>query len=418
MTASSISASPDQSLGQADSTEAYTGSRDASKRQHPLTVLQVVPRLESGGVERTTLEIADAIQSAGGRALVATAGGALEFRLVRSGAEIFRMSVDSKNPMTMWQNARLLRRLIAEEQVDIVHARSRAPAWSAYWATSQTGTPFITTYHGAYKEDAPFKRLYNSVMAKGRPIIANSNFIHDQIRERYGVPPDRIVTIPRGADIAVFAEERVGNERAIKLTESWGMLEDPRSIVLLPGRLTRWKGGESMIEAAALLKEMRPADFCVVMVGDDDSSGFRDVLHKKIEATGTGDVVRMPGSTQDMAAAFKLASVVVSASVEPEAFGRVIVEAQAMSRPVIASDHGGARETVVHEESGWLFPPGNAQALANTIHAALEMDPSGRAHMGLAGRARIHTSYTVAAMQRATLDVYEQAAGRTFQVLV
>lgn len=392
--------------------------RAPAKGQHPLTILQVVPRLESGGVERTTLEIAEAIQNAGGRALVATAGGQLEFRVARAGAQIFRMGVDSKNPMTIWQNARLMRRLIQEENVDIVHARSRAPAWSAYWATRRTSTPFITTYHGTYNEGAPLKRLYNSVMAKGRPVIANSQFIHDHIRERHGLPEDRIVTIPRGADISIFAEERVGNERAIKLAEDWGMIEDPRAIVLLPGRLTRWKGGESMIDAAARLKELRPADFCVVMVGDDDGSGFHDVLQKRIDSTGTGDVVRLPGSSQDMAAAYKLASVVVSASIEPEAFGRVIVEAQAMSRPVIATNHGGARETVAPGESGWLYTPGDANALAETIHQALEMDPSTRAHMGLAGRARIHTSYTVAAMQRSTLDVYEQSAGRTFQVLV
>ncbi len=141
-------------------------------------MLQVVPRLDTGGVERGTLEIAEAICAAGGRALVATSGGQLEFRIARAGGEIFPMNVESKNPATMWQNARLMRRLIREERVDIVHARSRAPAWSAYWATRWTGTPFVTTYHGVYKEDLPLKRFYNSVMARGRPVIAISEFIH------------------------------------------------------------------------------------------------------------------------------------------------------------------------------------------------------------------------------------------------
>lgn len=396
----------------------YSDVADTSRGPKPLTILQVIPRLDVGGAERTTLEIAEAICAAGGRALVATTGGQLEFRIKRAGGEIVHMNADSKNPLTMWQNARLMRRLIREENVDIVHARSRAPAWSAYWATRRTGTPFVTTYHGTYNEEFGLKRVYNSVMARGRPVIANSDFIRKLILERHRVPEDQIVTIPRGADISVFSEESVGNERAIKLAEDWGLIEDPRAIVLMPGRLTRWKGGESMIDAAAQLKEIRGPDFAVLLVGDDDDSGFRETLQKRIDANDVGDVVYLTGGCQDMAAAYKLSSVVVSASIEPEAFGRVIVEAQAMSRPVIATSHGGARETVSHGESGWLYPPGDVEVLAATIHQALEMDPSERAHMGLAGRARIHSKYTVSAMQRATLDVYEQVAGRTFQVLI
>lgn len=399
------------------SNQDYTSAPSSSKVDGRLTVLQVVPRLEQGGVERGTLEIVEAIVRAGGRALVATAGGKLEVRVTRAGGEIIHMNADSKNPVTLWQNARLLRRLIREQSVEIVHARSRAPAWSAYWATRALEVPFVTTYHGTYNEGLPFKRTYNSVMARGRPVIATSEFIRGLVRERHGVPDDRIVTIPRGADVNVFAEEAVGNERTIKLADQWGLIEEARAMVLMPGRLTRWKGGESVIEAAALLKAKRGADFAVLLVGDDQS-GFRQVLEKKIAETDTGDVVHLTGGTQDMAAAYKLAMVVVSASTEPEAFGRVIVEAQAMSKPVIATNHGGARETVVHGSTGWLYPPGDAEALARTIGQALDLDPSERAHMGLAGRARIHSAYTVAAMQRATLAVYEQVAGRTFQKLV
>ncbi|MEO1494507.1 MAG: glycosyltransferase family 4 protein [Pseudomonadota bacterium] len=398
--------------------ESYRGTDMPSKPRAPLTVLQVVPRVEMGGVERGTLEMTEAIVGAGGRALIATAGGQLEFRITRAGGEVFPMNVDTKNPASIWQNARLMHRLINEEGVDVVHARSRAPAWSAYWATQRADVPFVTTYHGTYNEDFPGKRIYNSVMAKGRPVIAISEFIRDLIIDRHRVDPDNIVTIPRGADISVFSEEAVGNERAIKLVEQWGMIDDARAVVMLPARLTRWKGGESLIDAAARLKAMRGDDFIVLLVGEGDDGGFTSALDKRIEATGTGDVVRLVGGCSDMAAAYKLASVVVSASIEPEAFGRVVVEAQAMSRPVIATAHGGARETVSHGESGWLYPPGDAEILAATIHQALEMDPSARAHMGLAGRARIHTSYTVAAMQRATLGVYEEVVGRTFGTLI
>ena len=401
----------------------YTRPPEPSKPEPPephrrLTVLQVVPRLNTGGVERGTLEMAEAISAAGGRALVATSGGQLEFRIARAGGEIYPMNVDSKNPATIWQNALLMRRLIREERVDIVHARSRAPAWSAYWATRWTGTPFVTTYHGAYNGEFRAKRLYNSVMARGRPVIAVSDYIRALIVARHRVPEEHIVTIPRGADVQVFSEEAVGNERAVKLAEQWGLVEDPRAIVLMPGRLTRWKGGESLIDAAARLKAMRGPDFAMLLVGDDQGSGFRSVLGKRIQATGTGDVVYLTGECADMPAAYKLASVVVSASIEPEAFGRVMVEGQAMSRPVVATAHGGARETVAHGESGWLYPPGDADLLAGTINQALNMDPCARAHMGLAGRARVRARFTTAAMQRTTLNLYERVAGRTFGSLL
>lgn len=387
----------------------------AGREAHrPLTVLQVLPSLGTGGVERGTVEIADAIVSAGGRALVASASGAMAHRALRAGAELFEMNLTSKNLWQMAANTWGLARIVKREGVDVIHARSRAPAWSAYWAALHTGVPFVTTYHGTYNEDLPFKRFYNSVMARGRPVIATSEFIADLVRKRHRIPPEQIVTIPRGADISVFSEETVGNERAVKLAQSWGLLDDPRPVVMLPGRLTRWKGAESMIDAAALLRDRRGEDFLIVLVGDDGGSGFGQTLMRRIRDTGTENVVRMPGATDDMPAAYKLSSVVVSASIEPEAFGRVVVEAQAMGRPVIASNHGGARETVADRVSGWLYPPGNAEALAEAVDAALQLDPSARAHMGLAARARIHASFTTSAMQRRTLNVYETVTGRSF----
>jgi glycosyltransferase involved in cell wall biosynthesis len=362
----------------------------APEEPRPLTVLQIVPRMEIGGVERGTLEITEAITREGGRAIIATAGGKLLPRVTKAGGEVIAINADTKNPLNLWQNARLLARLIKDLQIDIVHARSRAPAWSAYWAARRTGAHFITTYHGTYNEDLPFKRRYNAVMAKGRPVIAVSDFIRRLIIERHHLPPDRIVTIPRGADINVFTEEAVGNERAVKL----------------------------LIDAADRLRAMRGNDFLILLVGEERGGAFEDVLRKRIDKLGVGDVVHLAGYCTDMAAAYKLASVVVSASVEPEAFGRAVVEAQSMGRPVIATDHGGARETVSHGSTGWLYPPGDIARLTIELNKALNLDPSERAHMGMAARARVHSRYTVAAMQRATLDVYEGVAGRTFAKLV
>ncbi|MEO1601127.1 MAG: glycosyltransferase family 4 protein [Pseudomonadota bacterium] len=379
-------------------------------------MLQVVPRLDTGGVERGTLEMSEAIVAAGGRALVATEGGQMAPRILRAGGEIFEMTVATKNPFNMWQNAGLLKRLIREEGVSVIHARSRAPAWSAYWAAKQTGRAFVTTYHGAYNEDFPLKRQYNSIMAKGRPVIAISDFIRDMILERHRVPPERIVVIPRGADISVFSEDAVGAERTVKLAEAWGIIDDPRPVVMLPGRLTRWKGQEKLIDAAKILREQRGEDFLILIVGDGGEDWYVRALESRIRSAGLERQVWLTGGCTDMAAAYKLASVVVSASTDPEAFGRVVVEAGAMGRPVIATDHGGARETIRHGETGWLYPPKDVPKLAETIHAALELDPSERAHMGLAARARVHSRYTVSAMQRATIAVYEEAAGRTFGV--
>ncbi|MEM6487924.1 MAG: glycosyltransferase family 4 protein [Pseudomonadota bacterium] len=380
----------------------------------PLTVLQVVPRLDLGGVERGTVEIAEAVVAAGGRALVATAGGQLAAKIGRAGGDVVEMNAATKNPLNIWQNAGVLERLIRDEGVDIVHARSRAPAWSAKWAARRTGTPFVTTYHGSYREDWPLKRRYNAVMAAGHPVIAVSEHIKALVMQRHCVAAENIVVIPRGADLDTFSEEVVSGQRTVRLAEAWGLLDDARPVVMLPGRLTRWKGAETLIQAAAMLRARRGPDTLHLIVGDDGGSGYAERLARMIEEAEVGDCVYLTGGATDMAAAYKMASVVVSASLEPEAFGRVAVEAQAMGRPVIATDHGGARETVAHGETGWLYAPGDAAALALSIETALSLDAQAKAHMRNSARARIGARYTVAAMQRATLAVYEQVAGRLF----
>ncbi|MEM6423292.1 MAG: glycosyltransferase family 4 protein, partial [Pseudomonadota bacterium] len=303
---------------------------------------------------------------------------------------------------------------IRAEGIDLIHARSRAPAWSALIAARRTKTPFVTTYHGSYSEGMPLKRLYNSVMAAGRPVIAVSEHIKALIMTRHRIPESEIVTIPRGADTDTFSEDVVSGGRTARLAEAWGLLDDARPIVMLPARLTRWKGAETLIDAAKRLREKRGADFLCFIVGSDAGSGFADRLTRLVDDTGVGDIVRLTGEVTDMAAAYKLSSVVVSASLEPEAFGRVAVEAQAMGRPVVATDHGGARETVADGETGLLYPPGDAAALSEALDRILNLDPSAKAHMRMSARARIHARFTVRAMQRATLDVYERATGKLF----
>ncbi|MEM1343129.1 MAG: glycosyltransferase family 4 protein [Pseudomonadota bacterium] len=392
-------------------TRDHSASPEVPKGRGPV-VLQVVPRLDTGGVERGTLEMVEAVVAAGGRALVASAGGTLAGRVARLGGTLYPMNLASKNPFTLWQNAGLLARLVREEGVAVIHARSRAPAWSAWLAAQRTGVAFITTYHGVYRENLPLKRAYNAVMARGRPTIAVSTYVRDLVALRHGLAAEHLITIPRGADLRVFSEDAVGDARTVGLAEAWGLVDDPRPVVMLAGRLSHWKGQAVLIEAAAALA--RQGIEALFLIVGDGRERYRRALEARISALALEASVRLVGGCQDMAAAYKLASVAVSASTEPEAFGRVAIEAQAMARPVIATDHGGARETVAPGETGWLVPPGDADALAAALAEALALSPEARQRIGAAGRARVEGAFSLERMQQATLAVYAQATGQRF----
>jgi glycosyltransferase involved in cell wall biosynthesis len=371
----------------------------------PPTVLQVLPALGQGGVERGTIEIARALVEAGGSALVASAGGPMVAELEAAGARHLTLPLDQKNPAALLANAAALRRIALEEGVHIIHARSRFPAWSALMATRGSGARFVTTYHGSYNEGFPGKRLYNSVMARGERVIAISAHIAALVRERHGVDPARLRIIPRGVDPARFDPEAVAPARLQLLRQQWALPAD-RPVILMPARLTRWKGQAVLLSAAAMLPEPRPL---IVLAGDAQG---RDAYRTELEklAAESGATVRFAGPVADMPAALALADLVVHASTDAEAFGRTIVEAQAMRRPVIASDLGAPRETVEEGVTGWRVPPGDAAALAGAITRALAMSSAARAAMGKAARAAVLARYTTRAMQEATLGVYRELA--------
>ncbi|MCW5699155.1 MAG: glycosyltransferase family 4 protein, partial [Rhodospirillales bacterium] len=289
----------------------------------------------------------------------------------------------------------------------VVHARSRAPAWSAWLASRLTGRPFVTTFHGTYGAGNSLKRAYNAVMTRGQPVIAISHFIAEHIQRVYGVAEERIRVIHRGADLNLFCPDTVTEERVTALAHDW-RLRDGVPVVLLPGRLTRWKGQTVMIEAMARLGR---SDVVCLILGDHQGRiPYRRELDELIDSNKLGEVVRVIEHCDDMPAAYRLADIVVSASTEPEAFGRVAVEAQAMGRPVIASDHGGARETVVPGETGWLTPPGDAAALAAAIKGALGLTAEQRTGMGNAAIAHVRSHFSNDVMCAKTLDVYREAA--------
>jgi len=370
------------------------------------TILQVLPALgASGGVERGTVEIAEAIIHAGGRAIVASSGGAKTYELTRIHAEHVIMPLQSKNPLVMFANISRLQKLIIDKKIDVVHARSRAPAWSAYWAAKRASVPFVTTFHGTYSKGNIFKRSYNAVMIKGARVIAISNFIANHIRRHYGVPNSVIRIIARGVDLTRFSPSQVSAERVIQLATNW-RLTDGLPVVMLPGRLTRWKGQRVVIEAIAKLerKDIR----CLLVGSDQGREPYRQELEKLIDQYQLNEVVRIVDHCDDMPAAYMLSDVVISASTDPEAFGRVVIEAQALGRPVIATDHGGAQETVIENVTGWLVQPGDVTALSRAIGKAIDLDQQARADLSAKSIKHVQDHFSMAKMCASTLNVYNE----------
>lgn len=382
------------------------------------TILQIIPRLDTGGAELATIEISDAIVRAGGRALVVTEGGRMADRVTAVGGEIVERDVGTKNPFRIWANARWLGSLIEREDVDLLHARSRAPAWSALMAARRAQKPFVTTYHGAYGEKDPFKRLYNSVMARGDVTIANSEYTAGLIRSRYGTPRERISVIPRGVDIERFDRSRVSAERKKQLVERWNVAPDAR-VVLHAARLTGWKGQTILIDAlAALAGEATARDAVVVMAGDAQGrDSYMRELQARAEAAGLAGRVKLVGHVDDIAAAYSLAWVTVVASIEPEAFGRAAAEALALGCPVITTNLGAPPEIVLAapavtaaETTGWVVPV-DAAGLATGLRAALALSPDQRSKMGERAERDIRKRFTLREMQRQTLQVYDRILG-------
>ena len=378
-------------------------------RRRPV-ILQIVPRLDIGGAERGTVDMARAIVEAGGTAIVVSEGGVLEAELLRAKARHVVLPVASKSPFTIHRNISRLVDLIRSEDVDLVHVRSRAPAWSALPAARRTGRPLVTTFHAPYNAGGSLKRRYNSIMARGDRVIAISDFIARHVRETYGVGDDRLRRIHRGVDVVGFDPSAVSSERVASLAARWN-LPDGVPVVMLPGRLARWKGQSVMVEAMAQLA--RQDVVCLLVGVGSGHDGLRRELEQQIAARGLqGRVVPIDGC-QDMAAAYRLADVVVSASTDPEGFGRVAVEAQAMGVPVVATNHGAALETVEPGVTGWLVPPGEPLALAQAVGAALDLDEEARVCLAAIARARVVEQFSRARMCAATLAVYRELLPQT-----
>jgi glycosyltransferase involved in cell wall biosynthesis len=380
---------------------------------HHRTILQIIPKLDAGGAERTTVDIAEALVREGTRAIVLAHGGRLVPELVSKGGDFIAFPAHSKNPFIMIALAVKLARLIRREHVDIVHARSRAPAWVALGATWLAGIPLVTTWHGSYSAKNRLKRFYNSVMGRGTMVIANSNWTAQRIKTAYPPVGKRISIIPRGTDLTRFDPEIFSPAQREAMRASWGA-SPHEHVILLAARLTPWKGHRILLDAAAQIAAQKHA-IRIVFAGDPQGRTDHVAdLHAQVARLGLTDKVHFAGHIVDVPLALAACDSVAVPSIEPEAFGRVAVEAQAMGKPVIVTSNGAMAETVLapptaqeNERTGWIIPPDDAQSLARALREVLALTPEQRER--IASKARIQAQkYTLEAMTAATLAVYAQ----------
>lgn len=372
---------------------------------HKTGILQVLPALISGGVERGTIDIAESLIKNGYRAYVASSGGPMISALYQMGATHIKLPLESKNPFVIYKNVKLLAQIIKEHNIQIIHARSRAPAWSAYFAARMTGCKFITTFHGVYKITNFMKHIYNSIMTKGEYIIAVSNYIDEHIRKNYEVDNRKIEVIHRGVDLSYFDPSTVNEHRVIQMARKLNIQLD-KPLILLPARITRWKGHLYLLQALRLLP--KNSFTCIFAGSDKGHISYRKEIENTISEYGLNKEVAIINSVLDMPALYMLADIVISSSVEPEAFGRVVTEAQAMGRMVIATNLGGAAETVVHSKTGWLVPYNDVDILFQTIEMVLSLSVSQKDIISAAARYHIKHNFSLEIMSEKTINLYKK----------
>jgi glycosyltransferase involved in cell wall biosynthesis len=377
-----------------------------------LKVLQVIPKLGYGGAETGCYDIAHYLPENGCKSFIVTSGGELLKFVDKNKVKVFRLPVQSKNPILILINAIILTFIILINNISIIHARSRAPAWSCLIASKITSRKFVTTFHGTYNFKSNLKKLYNSVMVRSDLIIAGSNFIFSHIKENYSNylnQKKKLLVVFRGINIDYFDPTTKLETEEEKLLKQWEIEKD-KKIILLPGRLTTWKGQEVFIEAINLVNiELGYEAFYAVILGSDQG---RDLYKKKLirlsEQYRLTKQLRFIDHCKDMALAYKVSDIIVSASIEPEAFGRVAVEAQSMEKPIIASNIGGSNETVVDEKTGYLFEAGDAKSLSQKILKTLTIDETQLKLIGIEGRKNIVQKFNVEKMCFSTYSEYKR----------
>ncbi len=377
-----------------------------------LKVLQVIPKLGYGGAETGCFDIAHYLPENNCKSFIVTSGGELLKFVDRKKVKIFKLPVQSKNPLLIFINSIILIGIILLNNISIVHARSRAPAWSCLFASKLTGRKFVTTFHGTYNFKSNLKKLYNSVMVRSDLIIAGSNFIFSHIKEnysRYLNNKKKFLVIFRGINVDYFDSSTTLESDEKKLLKQWDIEKD-KKIILLPGRLSSWKGQEVFIEAINLINiEIGYEAFYAVILGSDQG---RELYKKKlIRLSGQyrmSKQIRFIDHCKNMALAYKVSDIIVSASNKPEAFGRVSVEAQSMGKPIIASNIGGSNETIINEKTGFLFESNNAKSLSKQILRVLNMDETSLKTIGIEARINATQRFNVEKMCFSTYSEYKR----------
>jgi len=377
-----------------------------------LKVLQVIPKLGYGGAETGCYDLAHYLPENNCSSFIVTSGGELLKFIDRKKVKLIKLPVHSKNPILIFFNSIALIFIILFYNISIVHARSRAPAWSCLIATKVTRRKLVTTFHGTYNFKNSIKKLYNSVMVRSNLIIAGSNFIFSHIKDNYSKYLNlqkKFLVIFRGINVDYFDPSTTLENDESNLISNWGVNRD-KKLILMPARLTSWKGQELFIEALNLVtKQLGHQSFYAVILGSDQG---RDIYTKKIKRLAEQyrliPQLKFIENCKNMPLAYKISNLVVSASIEPEAFGRVAVEAQSMETPIIASNIGGSNETIVNNVSGFLFEAGNAESLSEKIIEVLNLDESRLKSMGIEGRKNIIKKFNVEKMCFSTYSEYKK----------
>lgn len=374
-------------------------------------VLQILPELETGGVETGTIEIASALQEKGIKNFVASQGGRMVYELEKIGVDHLNLPLKSKNYFIMKKNAKLLADYIRKNHINIVHARSRAPAWSAYWAAKETGAHFVTTFHGTYGLGPwGIKKFYNKIMTYGERVIVISNHIKEHILKNYPqTSADKLRLIHRCADIERFSPEAVTQARLIKKIEEYNIADD-KPVLLLPGRITRWKGQHILIHALHLMKNQNY--YCIIAGDSQGRQEYLEYLKKLAHKYKLEGRIGFFGRYTDAPALMMNATVILSTAIEPEAFGRISVEGQAMGKIVVASNIGGTLDTIIDGKTGKLYQYNNPQALADALDWALSLSPEEAKKISQAGIKNVKEHFTKQIMCDKTIEVYREVVNQ------
>ena len=375
-------------------------------------ILQIIPSMEIGGAERTVLEITAFLKNTNYTSLVLTSGGKLIKDLEKLNIEVVRYPIDKKNPLLIIKNIIELKKLFIEKNIDLIHVRSRAPAWSAIFAARSLKIPIVTTWHGHVSNSSWFKKKYNSIMHKGNALIANSNYTAENINKIYKIDKDKIDIIPRGVNTENFKASNFSDEEKINIKKEWKVFDQNKIILLLPARLTRWKGHEVVIKAIGLLKneEFFKNIVCLFAGNQKGSERYIQNLKETIASLSLDDKIKLIGQVENMPLAYQASNIILSPSIQPEPFGRIPIEAQASGKIIISSNAGAVKETIKsgQDSTGFKVKPNNSEELAHQIKLVIKMKDEDLQEIKKRAILNVKNNFSLETMCKKTLEVYNR----------